>query len=127
MEQSASTQTQPFQNRTHLVLVGSGALNRKAPTTATDPSQFPRIIKLSFGPRFGNDHRLRPDSILARTCFYQLRKIRQAKKTLDEDFVKTLVHALVLSRLDYCNSVLANSCRSDACTTYSYPALRCTA
>ena len=47
-------------------------------------------------------------SILARTCIYQLRRIRQAKKNLDEDAVKTLVHALVLSRLDYCNSVLAN-------------------
>jgi len=50
-------------------------------------------------------------SILARTCFYQLRRIRQAMKNLDEDAVKTLVHglhALVLSRLDYCNSVLAN-------------------
>ena len=33
-------------------------------------------------------------SILARTCFYQLQKIRQAKKNLDEDAVKTLVHAL---------------------------------
>ena len=33
-------------------------------------------------------------SILARTCFYQLRRIRQAKKNLDEDAVKTLVHAL---------------------------------
>ena len=45
-------------------------------------------------------------SILARNCFYQLRRIRQAKKNLDEDSVKTLIHALVLSRLDYCNSVL---------------------
>ena len=70
-------------------------------------------------------------SILARTCFYQLRRILYAavhfsplriyvtsatsttttttgEKNLDEDAVKTLVHALVLSRLDYCNSVLAN-------------------
>ena len=47
-------------------------------------------------------------SILARTCFYLLRRIRQAKKNLDKDSVKTLVHALVLSRLDYYNSVLAN-------------------
>ena len=60
MEQSASTQTQPFQNRTHLV--GSGALNRKAPTTTADPSQLTRIVKLSIDPRFGSDHRLRPDS-----------------------------------------------------------------
>ena len=97
VEQSASTQTQPFQNRTHLV--GLSALNRKAPTTTADPSQLPRIVKLSIGPRFGViiDSGLTLTthvSILARTCFYQLRRIRQAKKNLDEDAVKTLVHAL---------------------------------
>ena len=47
-------------------------------------------------------------SFVARNCFYQLRRIRQAKKCLDKGSVKTLVHALVLSRLDYCNSILAN-------------------
>ena len=47
-------------------------------------------------------------SIVARNCFYQLRRIRQAKKGLDEASVRTLVQALVLSRLDYCNSILAN-------------------
>ena len=47
-------------------------------------------------------------SIVARNCFYQLRRIRQAKKNLDEGSVKTLIHALVFSRLDYCNSILAN-------------------
>ena len=41
------------------------------------------------------------DSILAKTCFYQLQRIRQAKKNLDEDFIKASVRALVLSRLDY--------------------------
>ena len=60
VEQSASTQTQSFQHRTHLV--GSSALNRKALTTTADPSQLPRIVKLSIGSRFGSDHRLRPDS-----------------------------------------------------------------
>ena len=47
-------------------------------------------------------------SIVAGNCFYQLRRIRQAKKNLDEGSVKTLIQALVLSRLDYCNSILAN-------------------
>ena len=36
-------------------------------------------------------------SIVARNCFYQLRRIRQAKKNLDEGSVKTLIQALVLS------------------------------
>ena len=36
-------------------------------------------------------------SIVARNCFYQLRRIRQAKKNLDESSVKTLIQALVLS------------------------------
>ena len=30
---------------------GSGALNRKAPTTTADQSQLPRIVKFSIGPR----------------------------------------------------------------------------
>ena len=47
-------------------------------------------------------------SIVARNCFYQLPRIRQAKKNLDEGSVKTLIQALVLSRLDYCNSILSN-------------------
>ena len=47
-------------------------------------------------------------SIIARNCSYQLRRKRQGKKCLDESSVKTLVQALVLSRLDYCNSILAN-------------------
>ena len=47
-------------------------------------------------------------SIVARNCFYQLQRNWQAKKNLDEGSVKTLIQALVLSRLDYCNSILAN-------------------
>ena len=66
-------------------------------------------------------------SILAITCIYQLRRIRQAKKNLVEDAVKTLVHALVLSRLDYCNSVLHRLARSNACAAHSFPAFCCTA
>ena len=46
--------------------------------------------------------------IVARNCIYQLRRIRQAKKNLDEGSVKTFIQALVFSRLDYCNSILAN-------------------
>jgi len=38
-------------------------------------------------------------------CFYHLRQIRAVRKSLTTESVKTLVHALIASRLDYCNSV----------------------
>ena len=43
---------------------------------------------------------------LAARCFYQLRQLRTIRRTLTLDAVKTLVHAAVTSRLDYCNCVL---------------------
>lgn len=44
---------------------------------------------------------------LAARCFYQLRQLRTIRRTLTLDAAKTLVHASVTSRLDYCNSVLS--------------------
>jgi hypothetical protein len=38
-------------------------------------------------------------------CFYQLRQLRTVRNMLTTDTVKSLVVALVLCRLDYCNSV----------------------
>ena len=43
---------------------------------------------------------------LARRCFYYLRQIRTVRRSLTTDLTKSLVHALIASRLDYCTSVL---------------------
>ena len=43
----------------------------------------------------------------SRSCFYQLRQLRSIKQSLTLEATKTLVHAFVSSRLDYCNSALA--------------------
>ena len=40
-------------------------------------------------------------------CFFWLRQLRRVRRSLDVESVKTLVHAFVTTRLDYCNSVLA--------------------
>jgi len=45
----------------------------------------------------------------AKTCFFHLRRIRQLRRHVDYETLYTLVRALVLSRLDYCNSVFAGS------------------
>jgi len=45
-------------------------------------------------------------SRLAQTCFL-LRRLRSVRRQLGQDVIERLVCALVLSRLDYCNVVLA--------------------
>ena len=44
---------------------------------------------------------------LCRSCFFQLRQLRSVKQSLTLEATKTLVHAFITSRLDYCDSVFA--------------------
>ena len=44
-----------------------------------------------------------------KACYCRLRRIRQIRKYVDDKAVRSLVHAFVTSRLDYCNSLYANS------------------
>ena len=46
-------------------------------------------------------------SSVAKACYFHLRRIRQVKRCLDETCLRILIQALVISRLDYCNSVLS--------------------
>jgi len=46
-------------------------------------------------------------SRVAQVCFFHLRPLRPMRARLGRDVTLTLVTSLVLSRLDYCNSVLA--------------------
>jgi len=41
------------------------------------------------------------------TCFFHLRRLRQVRRLLGRDVTANLVAAFVLSRLDYCNALLA--------------------
>lgn len=46
-------------------------------------------------------------SRLTRTCFLQLRQLRAIRRCVNSDTMKMLLHAFVVSRLDYCNSLFA--------------------
>ena len=48
----------------------------------------------------------------AKTCFFHLRRIRQLRCYVDYDTLYTLIRALILSRLDYCNSLFVCSSQS---------------
>ena len=41
------------------------------------------------------------------SCFNRLRQMRQIRRSLDKQSALTLVHALVSTCVDYCNSILA--------------------
>ena len=45
---------------------------------------------------------------VARTCFHHLRRLRSIRSNLGREVTARLVSAFVISRLDYCNSVLAH-------------------
>lgn len=44
----------------------------------------------------------------AKAAFYHLRLIARIRRFLHQSAVKALVHAFVMSRLDYCNSLFAD-------------------
>jgi len=44
---------------------------------------------------------------VCRSCFYQLRQLKSVKSSLTREALHSIILALVYSRLDYCNSVLA--------------------
>ena len=52
---------------------------------------------LTFGPHIRR---------LPGRCFYHLRQIRIVRKSLTHEAAKTMVHAFITSRIDYCDSVL---------------------
>ena len=42
---------------------------------------------------------------LCKQCYFQIRQLRVIRRSLSSDVLKTLLHAFVASRLDYCNSL----------------------
>jgi len=44
---------------------------------------------------------------IAAACFYHIRRLRQVRRRIGQEVTQQLVLALIMSRMDYCNSVLA--------------------
>ena len=54
-------------------------------------------------------------SNIARTCYFELRRLASIRRFLPSTDTATLVSALALSRIDYCNSLLFGSTRDATC------------
>ena len=46
---------------------------------------------------------------IVRSCYFQLRKIQHIRQYLSDDALRTIIHSLVISKLDYGNALLAGA------------------
>ena len=69
-----------------------------------DPSHVVRDLGVYFDSELTMREHI---SKITKSCFYQLRRIRPIHKQLGPVVTQRLVAAFVMSRIDYCNSVLA--------------------
>ena len=74
--------------------------------------RFPGIVFESSVVDLGVviDQELKMDAhvgIMTRSCFYQLRQLRTIRQSLSDDATRMLIHSFVVTRVDYCNSVLS--------------------
>ena len=91
-----------FGSRRRLSDIDHAAIRSTFPTWATLPVVRDLGVLLD-GELTMADH----VNALCRICFYELRQIRVIRRGLSHEAAITLVHSFILTRLDYCNSVLA--------------------
>ena len=98
-------------DKTELLLIGHKKQREKYlslfPTRLMGVETNPASSARNLGVIFDQDFNFKSHiSRVCRTCFYHMRDIRRIRKHLSLKNAKTLAHALVTSRLDYCNSLL---------------------
>mgnify|MGYP003535998733 FL=1 len=67
-----------------------------------DPSPVIRSLGFLFESNLSLTHQI---SSVTKSCFFHLRRIKQLLPFLDDPTLQLLVSSLVLSRIDYCNSL----------------------
>ena len=101
------------EDKTELLWFGTSAsLSRLSPAdmklqldgTIIEPSHVVRDLGVFLDSELSmRDHVSR----IAKSCFFQLRRIRPIRRQLGRVVTQRLVAAFVMSRIDYCNAVLA--------------------
>ena len=86
----------------HLQLMPSSIPNVSVGASAVEPSDGARNLGVYFDNNLNMKQHI---NNVCRQCYFQLRQLRVIRKTLTQPVVKTLLHAFVSSRLDYCNSL----------------------
>jgi hypothetical protein len=71
-----------------------------------DGASAVRVLGVTITPDLMLDRHV---STVSAKCFFQLRQLRRVRRSLDVESTKTLVHAFVTSRVDYCSVLLAKA------------------
>jgi hypothetical protein len=109
----SSRRLQLNEHKTELIWFGTSAnLSKLSPAemklhldgAIIDPSHVVRDLGVFFDSELTMREHI---SSITKSCFYQLRRIRPIHKQLGRVATQRLVAAFVMSRIDYCNSVLA--------------------
>jgi hypothetical protein len=88
----------------NLTKIDSADLSLHTGNVTIQPSDVVRDLGVYFDKNLSmRDH----ISHITRNCFYQLRRLRPIRRLLGRQVAQRLVSAFVLSRIDYCNSLLA--------------------
>ena len=99
-------------SKTEMLIIGSRYNLKNVSQVSIDvgDDQISSIHQVtSLGAQF--DSELSMDRFVSskyKTCMYHLRCISRIRRYLTFEAAKSLVHAFVISRLDYCNSLLCN-------------------
>jgi len=97
-----------FGSRVSLNMLSANALELQVGVDTIHPATSVRDLGVLLDSELTTSHHV---SNVA-SCFFQLRRLRQDRHILSREVTALLISAFVVSRLDYCNSVLAGPPRS---------------
>lgn len=105
-------------DKTEFIMFGTSASLQKIPSDITiniggdeiKPVQSVRNLGFQMDSKLTNRSHINK---ITSTCIFILKKIARVRKQFDLETVKTVIQALVISRLDYCNSLLLGTTKMD--------------
>ena len=109
----ASSRLRLNSSKTELIWLGANYYINRCPAGAlliAGVSIIPSTKVRDLGAMLDSDLSLREHmNHVTSVCYYHIRQLRLLRRSLTTDAAHALVRALVHSRLDYCNGILANA------------------